>query len=69
MVGESSEWVFDRIILFCKRMGLAIEGKGMELLSFLATIDSLNNKTKQPGEEKGREHEEGERSLFDGDLC
>jgi len=50
-------------------MGLAIEGKGMELLSFLATIDSLNNKAKQLGEEKGREHEEGVRYLFDGDLC
>jgi len=67
--GESSVWVLGRIILFCKRMGLAIDGKEMELLSFLATLDSLGNKANQSGEEKGREHEEGERSLFDGDLC
>ena len=68
-VGESSDWILDHIILFCKKMGLAIEGKEMELLSFLATLDSLNNKVDQVGEEKGRENEEGERSLFDGDLC
>ena len=67
--GESSDWVLDSIIHFCKRMGLAIEGKEMELLSFLATLDSLGNKANQSGEEKGREHEEGERSLFNGDLC
>jgi len=67
--GASSDWVLDRIILFCKRMGLAIEGKEMELLSFLATIDSLGNKANLSGKEKGREHEEGERSLFDGELC
>ena len=68
-VGESSDWVLDRIILFCKKMGLAIEGKEMKLLSFLAMLDSLNNKANQLREEKGREQEEGDRSLFDGDLC
>jgi len=69
IVGESSDWVLDRIILFCKKMGLAIEGKEMKLLSFLAMLDSLNNKANQLREEKGREQEEGDRSLFDGDLC
>jgi len=49
-------------------MGLAIEGKEMELMSFLATLDSLN-KTHHLGKEKGNEQEEGERALFDGDLC
>jgi len=33
-IGESSSWVLDRFILFCKRIGLAIEGREMELLSF-----------------------------------
>jgi len=66
-VGESSDWILDHIILFCKKMGLDIEGKEMELLSFLATLDSLNNKANQVGEEKGREQEEGVRSLVDGD--
>ena len=41
-VGESSSWVMDCIILFCKRKGLAIEGKEMGLLSFLAKLDSMN---------------------------
>ena len=67
--GESFDWVLGRIILFCKKMGLAIEGKEMKLLSFLATLDSLNNKSHQLGKEKGNEQEEGERALFDGDLC
>jgi len=58
----------DRIIPFGKKMGLAIEGKEMELMSFLATLDSLN-KTHHLGKEKGNEQEEGERALFDGDLC
>ena len=66
--GESSDWVLDRIILFRKKMGLAIEGKEMELVSFLATLDSLN-KSHQLGKEKGHEQEEGERALLDGDLC
>ena len=59
----------DRIILFCERMGLAIEGKEMKLLSFLATLDSMNNKANQLVEERGRDQEEGQRSLFDGNLC
>jgi len=68
-VGESSSWVMECIILFCKRMGLAIEGKEMELLSLLATLDSTNNKANQLVEERGRDQEDEERSLFDEDLC
>ena len=67
--GESSDWVLDRIIPFCKKMGLAIEGKEMELLSFLASLDSLNNKSHQLEKEKGNEQEEGDRALLDGDSC
>jgi len=59
----------DRIILFCKRMGLAIKGKKIELVSFLATLDFMNNKANQLVKERGRDQEEGKRSLFDGDLC
>jgi len=53
--GESSSWVMDRIILFCTRTGLAIEGKEMELLSFLASLDSMNNKANQLVDERGRD--------------
>jgi len=30
----------DRIIFFCKKMGLAIEGGEMELLSFLSSLEA-----------------------------
>ena len=65
----SADWVLDRIILFCKKMGLAIEGKEMELVSFIASLYSLNNKSHQLGEEKGNEQEEGDRAVLDGDSC
>jgi len=67
--GGSADWVLDRIILFCKKMGLAIEGKEMELLSFIASLYSLNNKSHQLGKEKGNEQEEGDRAVLDGDSC
>ena len=35
-VSEGSAWVLERMIFFCKKMGLTIEGREMELLSFLA---------------------------------
>jgi len=38
-LGEGSTWVLDRIIFFCKKMGLSIEGREMELLSFLASLE------------------------------
>ena len=38
-MGEGSTWVLDRIISFCK-MGLSIEGREMELLSFLASLEA-----------------------------
>jgi len=44
VVGESFSWVLDRIIFFCKRMGLAIKGREMELLSFLASLESFSTK-------------------------
>ena len=31
-VSEGSVWVLERMIFFCKKMGLAIEGREMELL-------------------------------------
>jgi len=39
-LGEGSTWVLDRIIFFCKKMGLSIKGKEMELLSFLASLEA-----------------------------
>ena len=37
-VSEGFAWVLKRTIFFCKKMGLAIEGGEMELLSFLASL-------------------------------
>jgi len=39
-LGEGSTWVLDRIIFFCKKIGLSIEGREMELLSFLASLEA-----------------------------
>jgi len=39
-LGEGSTWVLDRIISFCKRMGLSIEGRELELLSFLGSLEA-----------------------------
>jgi len=39
-VSEGSTWVLERMIFFCKKMGLAIEGREMELLSFLASLEA-----------------------------
>ena len=36
--------VMDRIIPICKRMGLAIEGREMELLAFLASLEANKKK-------------------------
>ena len=32
-----------RMIFFCKKMGLAIKGREMELLSFLASLEANRN--------------------------
>jgi len=39
-LGEGSTWVLVRIISFCKRMGLSIEGRELELLSFLGSLEA-----------------------------
>ena len=54
---------------FARGWGLAIEGREMELLSFLAPLESTSNKENQFDDEMGRDQEEGGRSLFDGDMC
>jgi len=38
-------WVMDYIILMCKRMELAIEGREIKLLAFLASLEA-NKKTR-----------------------
>jgi len=55
VVGESSSWVLDRIIFFCKRMRLTVEGREMELVSFLASLESTFNKENQFVDERGRD--------------
>ena len=37
---RGSAWVLYHIIPMCKRMGLAIEGREMELLAFLASLEA-----------------------------
>ena len=39
-LSEGSAWVLDRIVFFCKKIGLSIEGIEMELLSFLASLEA-----------------------------
>ena len=56
----SSSWVLDRFILFLKRMGLVIKGREMELLSFLASLDSVRAKENHLVNDRGRVQEEGE---------
>ena len=44
---EGSAWVLERIVFFCKKMGLAIEGREMELLSFLASLEANRMRREQ----------------------
>jgi len=39
-VSEDSAWVLERMIFFRKKMGLAIKGREIELLSFLASLEA-----------------------------
>jgi len=48
---EGSAWVLERIVFFCKKMGLAIEGREMELLSFLASLEANRMRREQSVEE------------------
>jgi len=51
-----------RILSFSyKRMGLAIEGRDMELPSFLASLESMSTKGHQFVDGRGRDQEEGGR--------
>jgi len=59
-VDESSSWVLDRFILFYKRMGFAIEGREIELLSFLASLESIRAEDNHLVDDRGRVSEEGE---------
>ena len=43
--------VLERMIFFCKKMGLAIEGREMEVLSFLASLEANRMKGDQVVEE------------------
>jgi len=42
-VSKGSAWVLERMVFFCKKMGLAIKGREMELLSFLASLEANRN--------------------------
>jgi len=46
---RGSTWVMDHIIPMCKRMGLAIEGREIELLVFLASLEANKNKNDVDG--------------------
>jgi len=48
--------------------GLAIEGREMESLSFLASLKSITTKGNQFVDERGRDQDERGRSLLDGDV-
>ena len=40
---EGSSWMWDHIIFICKRTRLSKKGREMELLSFLASLESMSN--------------------------
>jgi len=63
VVGESSSSVLDRIVFFYKRMGLAVEGREMELLSLLASLETINNKGNQFVNERGGDLEGGVKNI------
>ena len=50
-VSEGSAWVLERMIFVCKKMGLAIEGREMKLLSFLALLGANRMRREQSVEE------------------
>ena len=48
---------------FYKRMGLAVEGREMELLSLLASLETINNKGNQFVNERGGDLEGGVKNI------
>jgi len=46
---RGSAWVVDHIILMCKRMGVAIEAREMELHAFLASLEANKKKGSDVG--------------------
>jgi len=58
-----SAWVMDYIIPMCKRMGLAIEVREMELLAFLASLEA-NKKINQVDNQFDAEEVVGEKEVI-----
>jgi len=67
-VSEGSAWVLERMIFFCKKMGLAIEGREMELLSFLASLEANRMKGDQLVEESRGDAVARDRLSSDGAI-
>ena len=56
---EGAAWVLERMVFFCKKMGLAIEGRETKLPSFLASLEANRLRREQSveasmGDEGGR---------------
>ena len=60
---RGSAWVMDHIVPMCKRMGLAIEGREMELLAFLASLEANKKVTNQVDDQFDVEEEVGEEDI------
>jgi len=67
-VSEGLAWVLKRIIFFCKKMALAIEGREMELLSFLASLEANRMKGDQLVEESIGDAVDRDRLFSDGAI-
>jgi len=65
-VSEGSTWVLERNIFFCKKMGLAIEGREIELLSFLASLEANRMRREQLVEESMGDEVDRDRLFSDG---
>ena len=65
-VSEGPAWVLERMIFFCKKMGLTIEGREMELLSFLASLEANRVRREQSVEERMGDEVDRVRLFSDG---
>jgi len=68
-VSEGCAWVLKRMILFYEKMGMAIEGREMELLSFLASLEANRMKGDKLVEESMGDVVARDRLFSDGANC
>ena len=66
IISEGSAWVLERMVFFCKKMGLASEGREMEFISFLASLEANRVRRKLSVEESMGDDVDRDRLFSDG---